>query len=220
LRGRWLFVLGLFLAVVAAVSTYGFLEGLDQRVPVVVAARDLTRWERIEAGDLELRYLHPEAVLSDAIRLPGQIIGRQVTQPILCGEQISPGRTDLEPSGWMAYGLGPGTRAMFIPAAFQRAAGGALTTGDRVDLVAVISNREEPVAYRLARSLEVLEIRDDRGRPWSERDDRQVIGGALLAVSDHEAEAIALAISCGQVYLLLTPEEPVQPLHSDGGTAK
>jgi len=208
LRGKWFFAGGIIFALLAALSAYSYLQGLEQRVSVVVAARDLQRWERIETGDVLVRSLHPDAVHADAIRLPAQAIGRQVTQPILKGEPVRAARTDLNPVGWQVYGLGPEHRALFIPAGFQRAAGGVLKTGDRVDLICVISGRDEPMAYRLARGLEILEIRDDRGRAWNARDDRQVVGGVLVAVSDAEAEAIALAVSCGHVYLLLSPEEP------------
>lgn len=208
LKGKWFFVCGTALAVLAALSAYSYLSGLEQRVAVVVAARDLQRWEWIAPADVVVRLLHPDAVHADSIRTPAQVVGRQVTQAILQGEQVRGARTDLSPGLCQVYGLGPAQRAMFIPGGFQRCAGGVLRTGDLVDLVCVIANRDEPIAYRLATGLEVLEVRDDRGRAWSGQDDRQMVGGVLLAVSDGEAEAIALAISCGHVYLLLSPEEP------------
>lgn len=208
MKGKWFFVCGTLLAVLAAVTTYSYLRGLEQRVAVVVATRDLQRWEWIETGDVTVRLLHPDAVHPDSIQTPAQVVGRRVTQAIFDGEQVRAARTDLSPTGRQVYGLGPTQRAMFIPGGFQRSGGGVLRAGDLVDLVCVIVNREEPIAYRLAHGLEVLEIRDDRGNPWTGRDDRQMVGGVLVAVSDSDAESIALAISCGHVYVLLSPEEP------------
>jgi Flp pilus assembly protein CpaB len=92
---------------------------------------------------------------------------------------------------------------MFVAAGFARAAGASICPGDRVDLVAVISGRGDPVAYRLAVDLEVLELRDERGNQLTGGQSKAGIGGALLAVPEPLVEPIALAMSCGHVYMVV-----------------
>ncbi len=164
MRGRWFLVAAVVLALLGSMSLYSYLRRIDQRVPVVVAARDLARRERIQVQDVKVAYLHPDAVMQGALRDTSQVLGRWVLREVMSGEQITNARTDVILGSTSVYGLGLAYRAIFIPCGFARAAGGNLAEGDRVDAIAVISGQGEPAAYRLASDLEVLEVRDDQGR--------------------------------------------------------
>lgn len=211
MRGRWFLVAAVVLAIMGSVSLYTYLRGVDQRVPVVVAARDLSRRERIQSQDVRIAHLHPDALVQGAIRDVSQAVGRWVLREIIAGEQVTTGRTDVFLGSSSAYGLGLAYRAVFVPCSYGRALGGNISQGDRVDAIAVIASRSEPVAYRLATDLEVLEVRDDQGQRVDGAGRSGGFGGALLAVPDPLVEALALAISHGHVYLALRDPRPVIP---------
>lgn len=203
LRNRWFLLLGVVLALAGGVLTYGYLRTLDKRVQVVVAVRDLSPRVTVEARDIALRYVPAVSLHPGALRSVADAVGRLVMETIYAGEQILVSRTDLCMVGRAMYGLEVDQRAMFIAAGFARGAGGSLRPNDYVDLVAVISGRGDPVAYRLALDLRVLEIRDDRGNQLDADSSRAGLGGVLLAVPESQVESIALALSCGHVYLVL-----------------
>lgn len=203
MRGRWLLIAGVGLAVLGGALTFAYLRSLDRRTPVVVAARDLPPRHQIGLGDVRLTYLHPEAVLSGSMRDSAAIQGNWVVEQIFAGEQVTAARTQLSLTEHCAWGLGATHRAMFVSAGFARAAGAAVRPGDRVDLVAVTTGYGEAMAYRLATNLRVLELRDERGLPIPAGPHKSLLGGVLLAVPDFLVESVALAASCGQVYLVL-----------------
>lgn len=208
MRGRWFLVAALVLALLGSVFLYVYLRQLDRRVPVVVAARDLSRHELLTGAEVRVALLHPGALLPGALTNPTQTVGRWVSHELLSGEQVTAGHLAEGDVAAGTYGLGLAFRALFIPCGYGRAAGGAVWEGDRVDIVAVTASRDEPIAYRLAQNLEVLEVRDDQGKRVQAFGTAESIGGVLVAVPDSGAEAIVLAMTCGQVYLLLRDAMP------------
>lgn len=213
MRIRWLLLSGLILALLGGVLVYSYLESLDRRVPVVVAAHDLAPRDEIAAKDIRIVHLPAEAIAPDAFVSSQQALGRWVVRDILAGEQITASRTDLSLQDRCSYGLGPDFRALFVPGGFSRVAGGAARVGDRVDLVAVTSGRSDTIAYRLAVDLRVLELRDERGASYNSSGQRSLLGGVLLAVPDFLVEPIALAMSCGQVCIVIR-----DPAHREEST--
>jgi len=203
MRSRWFLVAALILALAGSMCLYIYLRQLDRRVAVVVAARDISRHELLGTSDVRLAYVHPTALLPGATRVVAEVAGRWVVREIMTGEQVTAARLDAGTGSATAFGLGLAFRALFIPCGYARAAGGAIWEGDRVDVVAVTTGLSEPVAYRVAHDLEVLEVRDDQGMRIQRYGDADGLGGVLVAVPDALAESLALAISCGHVYLML-----------------
>jgi pilus assembly protein CpaB len=199
------------LALVGSVFLYAYLRQLDHRVSVVVAARDLARHEQLGTADVRVAYIHPSGALADGFRSTSPVVGRWVTHEIMAGEQVTGARLTVDVYAGGSYGLGLAYRGLFVPCGFARAAGGAIWEGDRVDVVAVTSSRSEPVAYRVAQDLEVLEVRDEQGARVRVFGSAEGLGGVLVAVPDAIAEALVLAMSCGQVYLMLRDPMPVAP---------
>jgi Flp pilus assembly protein CpaB len=196
-------ILGVIFALAGGVLTYEYLRALDKRVQAVVAARDLRPRETIEAKDLRVVQVPAASVHPGALRNSSQVVGLLVLEPIYAGEQVLASRTDLRMAGRSTFDLELGQRAMFVAAGFARGAGASIQPGDYVDLVAVITGRGDPIAYRLGMELRVLELRDDRGGPFDAASARASLGGVLLAVPEPQVESIALALSCGHVYVVL-----------------
>jgi pilus assembly protein CpaB len=203
MRSRWFLVAALILALAGSMCLYIYLRQLDRRVAVVVAAREISRHELLSNADVRLAYVHPSALLPGASRTVAEVAGRWAVREIMTGEQVTAARLDAGASSATAFGLGLAFRALFVPCGYARAAGGAIWEGDRVDVIAVTTGLSDPVAYRVAQDLEVLEVRDDQGMRVQRYGDADGLGGVLVAVPDALAESLALAISCGHVYLAL-----------------
>ncbi len=103
----------------------------DDVVQVVVAAQSIRAGERIEAGDLRYADISAsDSVLSSLVRRSDarSLIGQVVTQPIASGTMVS--ASDVAPEA------GPGQqRAMSFALDVDRAVGGAIRAGDRIDVI-------------------------------------------------------------------------------------
>lgn len=209
LRGNPYFAMALAASLLAAWLTYGHLRRLGATVPVVVAAVDLTRPQRIEPGHVRLVQWPAEAVHPRALSDPLQAVGKVVRAPVPAGapilaSQVVEGGVD---GAWAAL-LEPGEAAVFVPAEPTRALGGALRSGDLVDVVYVGDAGQGEVAVVLLRGARVLDLRDADGRP-QEQDRAGYAAGALLAVPAAEVTRVALALERGRVYLALPGPDAV-----------
>lgn len=120
-------------AIVAFVANLAVLRGQDERVEVLVAARDLPAGATLQPGDLR-----PESVPAEAARLgaflaadrPAAIEGMVVTRPLPAGVPVADRdlRSAAAPSRM---------RSMSIPVDRERAVGGDIAVGDRVDVIHV-----------------------------------------------------------------------------------
>ncbi|MBK1970555.1 Flp pilus assembly protein CpaB [Brevundimonas sp. 3P9-tot-E] len=136
-------------------------------------------------------------------------IGAVVREPILAGEPIVARKiVRAGDSGYMAAYLEPGTRAMAIRVTVETAAGGFILPGDRVDVLMTreIKNNDSGAGPRfttatIMRNMKVLAI--DQSTRAAE-DEQAVVGAtATLAVSERDAELLALARSEGDLSLVL-----------------
>jgi pilus assembly protein CpaB len=136
-------------------------------------------------------------------------IGAVVREPILAGEPIVARKiVRAGDSGYMAAYLEPGTRAMAIRVNVETAAGGFILPGDRVDVLMTreIKNNDSGAGPRfttatIMRNMKVLAI--DQSTRAAE-DEQAVVGAtATLAVSERDAELLALARSEGDLSLVL-----------------
>lgn len=136
-------------------------------------------------------------------------IGAVVREPILAGEPIVARKiVRAGDSGYMAAYLEPGARAMAIRVNVETAAGGFILPGDRVDVLMTreIKNNDSSAGPRfttatIMRNMKVLAI-DQTTR--AAEDEKAVVGAtATLAVSERDAELLALARSEGDLSLVL-----------------
>lgn len=202
-------ILALAAGIMAAVASYSFLGSLQERVPVVVAARDLPEFTRIEADLVRTILVHPSGVHPASARRKEDVIGLRVGSFTLAGEPVLTEKLIAGGDHGVAGRLGPAERALFLPVGLSRGLGGAVEARDRVDVILV--GDESKLGYvqvsTILRNALVLEVLGETGRPWS-RDSRDEMLGVLLAVTPEQAEALSLAMESGQVYLAANPYEP------------
>ncbi|MEW6082674.1 MAG: Flp pilus assembly protein CpaB [Bacillota bacterium] len=203
MRSRFYFTLSVVTACLAGALLYAYLLSLDERVAVVVVARDVRRGEVLDESCLRLKSIHPSAAHPDAVATVREAVGRRVSVPLFRQEQVvSHKLAGVGIDGASGF-LGSGDRAFLVPVPLARALGGMLIPGDTVDVVFVSDpvNSENPFSRVVLQGLEVLDIRNDRGA--SMEDDAQgAFLGVVLAVTPLEAEALALALCSGQVFLV------------------
>jgi Flp pilus assembly protein CpaB len=133
----------------ALLANLAVLRSLDQGMPVVVAARQLPAGHVLTAGDLTTRSVDGDSDLLAAL-VPGErleeLVGQVLTHQVAAGDPLRV--SDVLPAA--ASGL----RAMSIPVEPAHAAGGALSVGDRVDVIAVADG----VARYVLDHAEVLQV--------------------------------------------------------------
>lgn len=185
------------MGLLAVVLNYSLLRARDDTVRVAVAARDLVaggavtpdafRFTRARLDDRVLdTLLQPETV--------GEVDGWVATGSVPAGELVR--RGDLLPPA-----AGGGRRAMSLPLEPEHAAAGALTPGDRVDVVEV---RGDTARY-VVTGAEVLAVADAGGTAG--------LPGAgafsvTLAVDDRTALRLALAMGSDAVQVVRSTGAP------------
>lgn len=173
--------------ILAFVTNFALLRGRDESVMVAVAARDINqgvafsgdavRMVEMDASDEILDTL----VTADSVsRLEGRIVG----VPLQAGELLN--RSDLR-----AASAPLELRALSIGVDPQHAVGGAITVGDRVDVIAV----DDKAARYVLVGAEVLAV------PSTER--RGLTGGGsfyvVVAVDAQQALEVSLAMRTGSI---------------------
>ena len=154
-RARLFTILGLVLALAAAGGTYLFASQaqtvapqVEEKVPVVVAVRDLSNRQIIDASDVTVAQYPVSVAPPSAARDPKDVVGRILTSPVARNEPITTVRLTVQqgqaafsvlPPGEVLTQTSPNYRALSITVPDQNAVGGNLVPGDIVDIVATVS---------------------------------------------------------------------------------
>ncbi len=192
-RRRWssghLLMLGAGL--LGAVATIAVLDAGDDHTAVVVAARDLRVGDRIERDDLATSEVSSDSELTRALIGAADVddlVDLIVTAPIEAGSPVLTEHLDEDAAP-------DGGRAMSFSVPADRAAGGAIGVGDRIDVLA--ADRDGSVGYALADAL-VLDASDgDDGAPIDRGDVRDIT--ITVAVDAPGALRLAAAVAAGDV---------------------
>ena len=155
-RARLFTILGLVLALAAAGGTYLFASQAqsvspgvvqEEKVPVVVAVRDLSNRQVIEAADVTVAQYPVAVAPPTAARDPKEVVGRILVSPVARNEPITAVRYTV-PQGQAAFTVlppgevltptSPNYRALSITVADQNAVGGNLVPGDIVDIISTV----------------------------------------------------------------------------------
>ncbi len=82
-----------------------------------------------------------------------------------------------------------------------------------MDLIFVASEQKMGSTYSrtIACGLEVLDVRDERGASARSGDVESLPIGVIVAVTNEQAELLALAAENGQIYLVIDAYEPLWP---------
>jgi len=109
-----------------------------QRVPMVVASRDVPMIRALLAEDLEVRSVPPDALPVGALSSVHDVVGRVPTTPLWQGQPlVAQALADDAATFHTGLTLRSGERAIAIPVAAVSAVGGAISPGARVDVLAV-----------------------------------------------------------------------------------
>lgn len=183
------------------VATYLLLRDRETSYPVAVAAEEIRAGTVVRPSSFATAEVKvAEDVLSGL--LPSNEVaardGWVAAGTVAEGELVS--RSDLrEPAAPSEQ------RAMSFPIDAQRAVGGDLQTGDRVDVIAVVGGLSSYVAT----DLEVIDVATPEGRAALAA---ASTFGLTVAVDAEEALALAQALSVGEVSVLRsTGSTVVQP---------
>ena len=109
-----------------ALARYG-----GEQLEICTASHDLSVGTTITAGDVQTKLWVVDLLPADAVRSSSDIIGRQVTSPILQGEVISLKRFEDQA---FSIEVPSGMSAVCVPAKAVQAVGGALAPGMKVDV--------------------------------------------------------------------------------------
>lgn len=148
---KGLLFLGLFLGVVSAALVVVYLSQADGgggdvssgvATPVVVVNQDISPGIRITEEMVAIKEISADAVLADAYRETGDVVGQIVRVPLVAGEQVIPSKvtatgasiTDVD-NPPLAYVVPAGQRAVAIQVSGVIAASGLIRPGDYVDVI-------------------------------------------------------------------------------------
>jgi Flp pilus assembly protein CpaB len=166
-----------------------------QRVDMVVASRNVPVIRPLEAEDLEVRSVPPDALPPGAVASFHDVIGRVPTTPLWQGQPlIAQALADDAATFHTGLTLQPGERAIAIPVVAVSAVGGAISPGARVDVLAVPLIGRAPAGRGvelLAAQALVLDVRTESGTPYVPRPhDSQFavdrIGSVIIAIAPED----------------------------------
>ena len=183
-------VLGVALFAVALLGGNRILAASKTTVDVWVAAHDLPQDAVIAPGDLEPAAVKLPTDLLAAYAPAGEALeGRVITRPIHAGELVA--------TSWLASSATPsGARSITIPVEPEHAVGGALRSGDRVDVLATFNSGDVRARTTvLARGVDVVETVKAGAIGFGD----EALVGITLSVSPQEAARLAFAIRTGEI---------------------
>ena len=200
---------------IAAAIVAGVLAGLlyyasAQRVPVVVAARDLDTTVALTESDLVTRSFPADAVPGDAVRETDTAVGRFLRSPLAAGQLIL-ARSLADDAAVFAIGIEPptGMRAIALPVTAATALGGALAPGLRVDVIAVpVAGKAPPTraVELIASRAMVLDVRSEGGQALG-ADPRRLdrLGSIVIAIAPSDELRVAERIATSTFVIAFAP---------------
>lgn len=206
-RNHRYLVLSLLVAAITGALAYSYLQELDARVDVVVAARDLPERAQLDSEAVRVVSLPAAAVHAAAVRRTEDAVGRYLAAPVAEGEVLLAHRlSDQGTHGALLAALDGHHRAIFVATSLAQGVGAAVRPRDRVDVIFVPDEQRAGVAgaRTLLRQVTVLDVRDDRGASLQGGSEDAELAGVILRVPAKEAEKLALAMEYGKLYLSLT----------------
>ena len=157
-RGKWIIVIGLFLAVGAGIGAFVLLRNAEQQashaglqtVPVVVAARDIAARKPLEEADLVVREVpldetNERGVFSDPLKVTGLVpsvpvlAGQPIYANILAADAVAGGQFSILAPGEVPTEDSEAWRAVSITVPDDRAVGGLIGANDTVDVYMTVT---------------------------------------------------------------------------------
>ena len=139
------FTLSLVVALISVFMVYSYIEGVEAKlvekygklVTVVVAKKNIERWELVDDSKVYARQVPDKLAHSKAFKNIEEVNNTIATAPILKDEVItSPRVTFPNIKTGLSRQVSPGKRAISIPADDSITVGKLIKPGDRVDVIA------------------------------------------------------------------------------------
>jgi Flp pilus assembly protein CpaB len=183
-----------------------WMRGQEDLVEVAVAGDVIRSGNVVTSGMLEFVEVPAAASFGDRFVSPddaASLRGSVATRSVAAGEPLLD--TDLRTVATPA-----GLRAMSLPLDINRAVGGELAVGDRVDVIGV----DDDGPRYIATEVEVLDVPGSRAGTFGATDGFAV----TLAVDDQQALALAGALAEGELHVLRSTGAPEVTVERLGGT--
>lgn len=223
---RALLLLGLFLGLVSAVLVVVYLNSAGGDgggsvsggvvAPVVVANGDISAGTRITEEMVTVKEMTADAVLVEAYRDSGDVVGQVARVPLVTGEQVIPTKVtatgaaivDVE-NPPLAYVVPEGKRAVAVKVTSVIAASGLVRPGDYVDVILTVrveggdsadgaegSNAvKDQIARTILQNAQVLSIGGDVAVTAVDEGGEGAPAVAEGSEADPEATTVTLAVS-------------------------
>jgi pilus assembly protein CpaB len=236
-----LIFLGLFLGLVSAVLVVVYLSGAEKGggdtsgavfTPVVVANQTIPVGTRVTEEMVTVKEITSDAVLADAYRDTGDVIGQVTRVPLVAGEQVIPTKvtatgaaiTDVE-NPPLAYVVPEGKRAVSIQVTSVIGASGLIRPGDYVDVIltTTIGGREEAeegtasrttedqIAQTILQNVQVLSVDQDVALTAVDEGAEGAPAAADGSEANPEATTVTLAVSPAHGEVLAVAEACAEP---------
>lgn len=181
--------------------------------PIVVAAREVTAGKVLEPADLQEQLWPKDLIPAGSSTEADPLVGRVVRASLVPGIPIF--EAGLLPSGAspeMSWRIEPGYRAMSLETNVSAGLAGFAVPGSRVDVLALLTSENaqsrKAVTTTIVQNVRVLAVDQAMTRdPDADEDDREPADVITLEVSSREAERLFLALSQGEVHLVLRSAE-------------
>lgn len=188
LNGRT--VLGLLLFCAAVLGGQRLIETSAATTLVWSAAHDLPQDTVLSSQDLrpvEIRL--PDDLAASYLESGVSLEGSTITRAVLAGELIH--------AGWLSDAASGGEgRSITLPVTPDHAVGGALRSGDRVDIYATFDPGDARARTTLlARDIQIIEVVTAGGFAL----DEEALVGLTVSVSPDEAARLAFAIRTAEL---------------------
>ncbi|MCW8193485.1 Flp pilus assembly protein CpaB [Proteobacteria bacterium 005FR1] len=170
---------------------------------VVVAAVSIPFGRTIEAKDLRMMELPPEAVPEGSFKTIDEVVGRVSSQSLFTGEVVLAGRVAEHLGGSaLAAVLEPGMRAISVRVDDVAGVAGFLLPGNLVDVVSSkrSGGNREVESRTILQQIKVLAVDQIASQ---EQDSPVIVRAVTLAVTPKQAERLFEATQEGRVQLTL-----------------
>ena len=228
---------GIVLAVIAAALIVVGLKDANRTETIWVADTYIPARKLITKTVVAKESVSPSSVPTDSILAYDDIVGRYTLESIYPGQTFVVGAVanNLNETGVLTDGLGPNDRAFAISANVAQALAGRIVPGDKVDVVAVVTDSassgalgansassavsaaQGPVATTVVQQATVLDVSlaastiqsagsTGAPNPAAVAEKGATVPGIYtLALTEKQVEEVALAEGVGTLYLALDP---------------